>query len=580
MLPFWKYIRKYRGILVLTLVLATINQVFSLIDPLIFKVIIDNYASKALSLSREVFIRGVLLLLLASIGVAFVSRVAKNFQDYYVSVITQRVGANMYAESVEHTFSLPYSIFEDRRSGEVLNKLQRARTESQRLIENFVGMIFLSLIGILFVVGYAFYVNWVIGIVYLSLIPIVGIFTFMITKRIQAAQKNIVRESAELAGSTTETIRNVELVKSLGLENQEIQRLNVVNDKILNLELNKVKTIRKLSFMQGTLINAMRATLLLFMLWLIFNKGITLGQFFSLYIYSFFIFTPLSSLAMVALQYQEAKAAYEQIEEILKIEPEKKPKNPKEIKKIENIEYDNVYLKYETADSPSVSGINLKIKEGETIAFVGPSGSGKSTLIKLLVGLYKPTKGKIFINKIDSNQLDHEELRKKIGLVSQDTQLFAGTIRENLLFVNPKASDSDCIKVLKEAAVAHIIERGGNGLDTKIGEGGIKLSGGEKQRLAIARALLRNPQLLIFDEATSSLDSITEKGITETIKSIVKGGKVISVLVAHRLSTISHADKIYVLEKGKIVEEGTHSQLLRKKGLYYAMWRGQQGGEK
>lgn len=580
MIPFWKYIKKYKSILAGVLVLATINQVFSLLDPQIFRLIIDNYASKIGSMPSEVFIKGVLLLLLASVGVAFISRVAKNFQDYYVSVITQKVGTDMYSQSVEHTFSLPYSVFEDRRSGEVLNKLQMARTQSQTLIQNFISAIFLALVGIIFVVIYAFYVNWIIGAVYLSLIPIIGFFTFIISKRIQAAQKNISRESAELAGSTTETIRNVELVKSLGLDKQEINRLNEVNDKILNLELDKVKIIRKLSFMQGTLINSMRALLLFIMLFLIFKGEISLGQFFSLYIYSFFIFTPLSNLGDVASQYQQAKASNEQLEEILSIKPQKKPENAKTIGAISSIEYKDVAFIYNSGDVPSVKDINLKIKSGETIAFVGPSGAGKSTLIKLLVGLYDAKKGKLLFNNIDSKELDHEEIRKRIGLVSQDTQLFAGTIRENLLFVNPKASDKECLEVLKAASVAHILDRGGEGLNTKIGEGGIKLSGGEKQRLAIARALLRNPELLIFDEATSSLDSVTEKGITDTIKKILaKQKKTISVLVAHRLSTIAHADRIYVLEKGKIVEHGTHAQLLRKKGLYYALWRQQVAGD-
>ncbi|MEK6878001.1 MAG: ABC transporter ATP-binding protein, partial [Nanoarchaeota archaeon] len=377
-------------------------------------------------------------------------------------------------------------------------------------------------------------------------------------------------------GSTTETLRNVELVKSLGLEKQEINRLNNVNEKILNLELDKIKKIQKLGFIQGTLINAMRAVLTFIMMYLIFKGVISIGEFFSLFIYSFFIFTPLSSFGTVASQYQESRASNEQLDEILKINPEKKPENPKIIKNIENIEYKDLSFIYETAEVPSVNNINLTVKRGETIAFVGPSGSGKSTLVKLLVGLYSPKKGKLLLNNVDSKELDYEEIRKKIGFVSQETQLFAGTIRENLLFVNPKANDKDCVKVLKQSAVDHILERGG-GLNTKIGEGGIKLSGGEKQILAIARALLRNPELLIFDEATSSLDSITERGVTGTIKEIVKIKKIITVLVAHRLSTIAHADKIYVLENGKIVELGTHEQLIRKKGLYYSMWREQSG---
>ena len=216
---------------------------------------------------------------------------------------------------------------------------------------------------------------------------------------------------------------------------------------------------------------------------------------------------------------------------------------------------------------------------GESIAFVGPSGSGKTSLVKLLVGLYEPTEGTILYNGVPHSEIDKAELRRQIGFVTQDTQLFAGTIRENLLFVNPDATDVECLDALKRAQCEPLLERGGKGLDTVIGEGGVKLSGGEKQRLSIARALLRRPNILIFDEATSALDSITEAEIGKTIKELSEAHAHITVLVAHRLSTIMHADRIYVLEKGVIAESGTHEELLKKSGLYHAMWR-QQIGER
>ncbi len=579
-LVFVKYLRDHRKLLFLALFLAAINQIFSLLDPQIIRIIIDNYATKTSALTHEIFVRGVLLLLLAFMGVAFVSRVAKNLQDYYVSVIAQRVGTNMYANGVEHTLSLPYEVFEDQRSGEILQKLQKARTDTQAVITSFVNTMFLSVIAILFVITYAFIVHWMVGLTYLLLIPFLGIFAFALSKKIKEAQKNIVLESAGLAGSTTETLRNVELVKSLGLENQEIERLNKTNNLILSLELKKIKLIRRLSFFQGTLINATRATLLFLMLYLIFKGAITMGEFLSLFFYSFFIFTPLGEFGTLASQYQEARASNEQLDKILKMPSKPKYKNAILLGELKEIKFSNVGFKYNSSDKNSLSNINLSIKKGETVAFAGPSGSGKSTLIKLLVGLYDPSEGQLLLNGVDSKKIDFDALRKRIGFVSQETQLFAGTIRENLLFVNPRASDKECLEVLRLSSVTDILERGGKGLDTKIGEGGIKISGGERQRLAIARALLRNPDLIIFDEATSSLDSITEKAITKTIKDIIKAHPNLMVVqVAHRLSTISHANNIFVLEKGKIVEEGTHDLLLRKKGLYAAFWREQSAGE-
>jgi ATP-binding cassette subfamily B protein len=572
----WGYLKNYKGLLGAALILATINQVFSLLDPQIFRILIDRYANRFAELSAQEYITGVLLLLFGIMGVALVSRTAKTFQDYYINVITQRLGAKLYNDSVTHSFSLPYAVFEDQRSGEFLSKLQDARTDSQRLIQQFINIVFLTLVGIIFVLTYAFIVHWQIGLTLLVMIPVLGYITFRLTRKIKEAQKEIVTETQALAGSTTETIRNVELVKSLGLENQEINRLNNTNDKILQLELKKVRIVRTYSFLQGTLINAFRTGFILLLLWLIFTNEVTLGQFFTLLFYSFFVFGPLSELGNVATTYQEAKASLAKLEEILAKEKEPIPENAVTLNRIERIKFDNVSFGYQTGNKQALSNLSFEIHRGQTVAFVGPSGSGKSTTIKLIVGLYKPTKGKIIYNDIPHEKMDFVALRHRIGLVAQETQLFAGTIRENLLFVRPDASDQECIEALKFASADSLLARSGEGLDTIIGEGGLKLSGGEKQRLAIARALLRNPDILIFDEATSSLDSITEEAITKTIKEIEKTHPdLIKILVAHRLSTVMHADTIYVLEKGSLIEQGTHDELLKQNGLYSALWRQQ-----
>ncbi len=572
----YSYLLRYKRLILGALVLASINQVFSLLDPQVFRLIVDRYATKIGSMPRQEFVHGVLLLLLAYVGVALISRIAKNFQDYSVNVIAQRTGAQLYERSVSHSFSLPYSVFEDQRSGEILQKMHKARADAQSLITNFVNFVFIALVGLVFVTIYAFTVHWAIGTVYLLLAPSLGTLMFFISRRIKVQQRIIVTQTAELAGSTTETLRNVELVKSLGLENQEIGRLNRVNAGILELELKKVRFLRFYSFLQGTIINTTRASILFLTLWLLYNKQLTLGEFYALFFYSFPIFSPLAELGAIIAQYQEARASMEKLEEVLAIAPEPKPEHPIEVGPLRRIAFEKVWFTYPSANSPSLESIDLAIRDGETVAFVGPSGSGKTSLVKLLVGLYRPTSGNLRVNGVDLMEVDPDELRGRIGLVTQETQLFAGTIRDNLLFVNPHASDEQCLEVLRQAAALPIIERGDKGLDTKIGEGGIKISGGERQRLAIARALLREPELMIFDEATSSLDSITERSITETIRTLTLGRhRRMTVLVAHRLSTIAHAQRIHVLAKGHIVETGTHDSLLGMNGLYAALWREQ-----
>jgi len=573
----YRYLRDYWHLVAAALALAAINQVFSLLDPLIFRHVIDSYATRFHEYTIGQFIRGVSLLLGAAMGVAFVSRVAKNFQDYFVNVITQRVGARIYADGVRHSLELPYGLFEDQRSGETLGKLQKVRTDVEKLITVAINLLFTTVIGVIFVMVYAGSVHWSIGPAYLLTIPLLGGLSHLLSGKIKEVQKKIIRETTALAGSTTESLRNIELVKSLGLAQQEIERLNSTTDRILKLELSKVKYLRSLSFIQGTFVNMLRTSILFLMLYLIFTQRISVGQFFSLFIYSFFIFGPLQELGNVVLTYRETEASLQIFESILALEPEPRPAHPVPMKDLERMVFENVEFQHATATQPALRDVSFAVDRGETVAFVGPSGSGKTTLVKLLVGLYRPKSGHILYNGTREDEIEMEDLRERIGLVTQDAQLFSGSIRENLLFVKPGASDTECMAVLQAAAVGTLLARADKGLDTMIGEGGVKVSGGEKQRLSIARALLRKPQLLVFDEATSALDSLTEEEISHTIRSLGAVRDAITILIAHRLSTVMHADRIYVLERGRIVEFGRHDELVERKGLYYAMWRQQVG---
>ncbi|MFN0047545.1 MAG: ABC transporter ATP-binding protein [Cytophagales bacterium] len=575
----FSYLKNYKPLIIWALVLATVNQCFSLLDPFIFGKIIDRFGNNPKNYTEIEFLKGIGLLIFAAMGVAMVSRIAKAFQDYVTSLIVQKMGAAMYTDGLKHSLRLPYQDFEDQRSGETLNVLQKVRSDSEKLITAFINVFFFAVVGIIFVMIYAIYTYWPLVFIYFITSFILAYVTNFLSKRIKLIQKNIVKETNVLAGATTESLRNIELIKSLGLTNQEVRRLNLTTIKILQLELKKVRSIRSISFVQGTMVNTLRQSILFVLLYLIFKDQLSMGQLMTLQFYSFFIFNPLQEMGNVILAYREAEASLNNFEKIMNTPIDEKPASPISINEIDKLAFENVSFKHKSAQTYALENINFTAEKGETIAFVGPSGSGKTTLVKLLVGLYRPQEGGILFNDNNSNFIDFDELRHQIGFVTQDTQLFSGSIKENLLFVNPRASDAEIIKVLNQAACNSLLIRSENGIDTVIGEGGMKISGGEKQRLSIARALLRSPKLIVFDEATSALDSITEDEITQTIRSVTSGKEHITVMIAHRLSTVMHADKIFVLEKGRVIETGSHEILLAEKGLYYAMWR-QQIGER
>jgi len=590
-----KYIAPYEWMVALALLLAAINQTFSMLDPYLFGQMLDKFgvhpkeyghyeAGKVFVRdgfrSQNDFIWGLMKFLGMLIGVAMISRIAKAFQDYCGNVIVQRFGATIFTNGLKHSMALPFSEFEDQRSGETLSILTKVRTDTEKFIISFINVLFGIVVGVVFVSIYSFRLHWSIMPLYVGGMILLSLLTSLLSKKIKKIQKKIVADTNALAGSTTESLRNIELVKSLGLTEQEVTRLNKNTFKILDLELRKVKSIRSLSFVQGTFVNFLRQCIMFVLFWLVFKGRLTPGEVLTMVFYSFFIFGPLQELGNIILSYREAEASLINFDNLMKKEPELPPAHPLLLGPVRELAFQDVVFRHKTAHHNAIDHISFSARSGETIAFVGPSGSGKTTLMKLLVGLYRPHEGRIVYNGLDETSIDFEDLRRQIGFVTQDTQLFAGTIKENLLFVSPAASDKDVMDALEKASCLPLLSRAEKGVDTMIGEGGLKLSGGEKQRLSIARALLRKPRLLIFDEATSALDSLTEEDITQTIREVSSHGDQVTILIAHRLSTIMHADRIYVLEKGEVEETGTHSDLLAAKGLYYAMWRQQIGERK
>ncbi len=575
----WKYLKPFRGWLALAMGLAALAQVLGLFDPIIFGKIIDQFAVNPGGRGEAELIHGALKWLALAVAVGTGARVFHALTDYVTRLIVQKFGLAVFDAGLRQTLRLPYHEFEETSSGHVLSVLTKVRHDNERFISSFISVLFSSLVGVVFVVWYAITMHWALVPVFLVGVVVLGGLTGLLSRRIKTIQRAVVSETNKMSGAITESLRNIELVKSLGLTYPEIRRLKGFTRRIFGLEMQKVKRVRTLAFLQGAALLLLKESILFVLLWLIFRDMLSPGELISMQFISTRIIFPLQDLGNIILSYREAQASLQLFDELMRKQPEERPAEPVEVGEIESLRFDRVSFRYKSGRQDAIAGLSFTARRGETVAFVGPSGSGKSTLVKLLVGLYAPTQGMIYYDDIPARDIRLNRLRRQLGFVTQETQLFSGTIRENMLFVKPDASDEEIHAALELAAADKMVAETGQGLDALLGEGGRKVSGGEKQRLAIARALLRRPRLLIFDEATSSLDSLTEEEIAQTLREISAAQRQITVMIAHRLSTVMHSDRIFVLEKGRVVEEGPHATLVKKKGLYFAMWR-QQIGER
>jgi ATP-binding cassette subfamily B protein len=576
---FWKYLKPQRKLALLALLLAGASQVLALLDPIILGWLIDDYATQRGARSEDDLVRGALGLLALAIVVAVLSRATKAVQEYVTRMVVQRFGMQIFNDGLRQTLRLRYQEFEDQRSGETLSLLLRVRQDTERFINSFINVLYASVIGMAFLLWYAITKSWALVPVFLIGLVVLGGLSGMLSRQIRGQQRSINRETTRNAGFITESLRNVALIKSLGLTFREISRLQKQTAQIFALEMAKVRRIRWLSFLQGTTLSLLKLSVLFTLLWLIFRNVLSTGELIAMQFISVAILAPLQELGTIILAWREASASMANFAELMARPIDRRPPDAHPIGPIETLRFDQVVFRHRGAKENALDGISFSARRGDTLAFVGPSGSGKSTLVKLLLGLYRAEAGEVYFNDVGSRHLRYNEARRQVGYVTQETSLFAGTVRENMLFVKPDATDEQILQALDHASCTELLARMPQGLDTIVGEGGAKLSGGERQRLSIARALLREPRLLIFDEATSALDSLTEEQITQTVRRISAERTQITLLIAHRLSTVLHADTIYVLEKGRIIESGRHEELVALRGLYYAMWR-QQIGER
>ncbi|MDD5770856.1 MAG: ABC transporter ATP-binding protein [Candidatus Omnitrophica bacterium] len=496
------------------------------------------------------------------------------FQSYFMSDIGQLVVRDIKAKLYAKIQSLSLNYFTHKRGGELMSRI----TNDVKLVENAVSygstdLIYQSLQVVIFAVV-IFFIYFKMALISLVFLPLISLPIIKVGKVLRKLSRRSQEKIADTNSLLYETIMGARIVKAFNMEEYEINKFNRVNMDYYKLSMKSIK--RTLLLNPSTEFLGCIAGVLVFF-WcgreVIAGKlsfgvfGLFLGSLLSL-------IRPFKKLSQVNALNQQAMAASERIHEVLETEPTvKEALSPKELSGFkESIEFKDVCFSY--SDTQILKSINLKVGYGQMLAIVGPSGTGKSTLVDLIPRFYDPQEGKVLIDGLDVRDFRLSSLRNQIGIVSQETILFNDTIRANIAYGKLDASDKEIEDAARRANAHDFIVKCPQGYDTIIGDRGVKISGGERQRIAIARALLKNAPILILDEATSQLDSTSERIVQDALDSLVCGRTVF--VIAHRLSTVRNAAKIVVLDKGVIVEEGTHSQLLEKKGLYKRLYDAQE----
>lgn len=570
------YFKKEKKNIFLIFIFVMLSQLFSLAEPFFYVRILDKFLRDSHNLQTfptpHVFFVLLTYTVLVWIGVAFAARTFKNFQNYYVQTVSDRIGINIFNSAYEHIINLPIQFFASQKTGEVFRKISKARDDVTTLFGVFFDKIFQNSFSIAAVLIYIFIRQWRIGAILIGLAILFVIVNSIFTKRVKRIQNEINKANERLFGTSFEALNHIEVVKSFSSEQHEINQVHADNQIAHENLKKKTVAFQQMFFLQGTIINFARVSLLWYGSILAFQGYLSFADVILFNFYSFVIYQPLYDLGDVYSKYQEGVNAVDRLQDLLneKMVIESKPNALQPEKLRGKVEFRNVFFSY-NQERQILNDISFVIEPGKKLALVGLSGSGKSTIVKLLLRFYEPDAGEILIDDLNIKDYDLAALRRRIGLVMQDNILFNTTLFENVRYGTFTAPESTVKESITKAYLDPLIKKLPQGLQTLVGERGIKLSGGEKQRVAIARSITKHPEILIFDEATSSLDSRSEEVIKEAIQGISKDTTTITV--AHRFATVIDADEIILLENGHIIERGKHKQLLAKEGDYAGLYK-------
>lgn len=556
---------RYRRVLIEVLIASFFVQLFGLVNPLMIQVIIDKVIVQ--NSIDTLNILGILL-----VGVAIFEAILTSLRTYLFVDTTNRIDMALGSEIIDHLLRLPLRYFEKRPVGELSTRINELENIRQFLTGTALTVVLDAIFSVVYIVVMFIY-SWLLTIVTLSVIPLFILLTIIVSPIVRRQLRAKAERQAETQSYLVEVLSGISTVKAQNIELRARWRWQERYGRYVSEGFNNVLTSTAASSASNFL-NKISALLVLWVgAYLVLDQKLTLGQLIAFRIISGYVTGPLLRLAQIWQNFQATALSLERLSDIVDSQQEapESDRNNIPLPPIQGtVKYENVSFRFASSGSLQLSNINLEISQGTFVGIVGQSGSGKSTLTKLLARLYEPDAGRIIIDAYDINKVELYSLRRQIGVVPQETLLFDGTVQENIALTNPDASSEEIIEAAKIAAAHEFIMSLPMGYNTRVGERGAALSGGQRQRIAIARTVLHSPRLLILDEATSALDYDSERQVCLNLAQAFQGRTVL--FITHRLTTIRNADRILMMDKGSIVEQGTHEELMSQKGRYYCLY--------
>ncbi len=551
------------------ILVATVGALLTVATPYIYGKLFDLSIIPGTSINILLSLIGLWLVL------SLFSTYISNMTGYMGEVLGTKMSLESEAEAYSHFLTLPILFHKKEQRGEVLHKISRGSWRLQDIVSTVSDilpqwlMLVFSLIAMLII-------QWQLAVILLFFFFIYALITLKLVKPELKARRREHKVFEKQYGRVYDKLYNVFLVKNFVMEEKEKKRFfRSLVGKTLPAVKKAAERSRKLSVVQGIIYSISFVAVLGSAIFFLRKGDITPGEFVMFFGYINLAFGPLRFFGSIYRKYKRANVAIDRFLKLRKISPEEMEHGDKTLKEVKGeVIFENVDFGY-IKDKKVLKNINLKIEPGETVALVGKSGVGKTTLAELVMGYYQPNDGKIFLDGVDISKFKLKWLRDKVATVPQDINLFNDTLLKNLKYANPKATRKEVVKAAKAASADEFISKLPKGYDTKVGEEGIKLSMGQRQRIAIAMAFLKNPKILILDEPTAALDAESEKKVQEGIEKLIKNKT--TFIIAHRFSTVRNADKIVVLDEGKIAELGNHKELMKKKGIYHKLYTLQKG---